>query len=152
MACSLRSAGITPLPHSYGAVRPSPAHRYFRPRGWRRLRLFPWHRRVGSHVPYKSLVELRAAYMPEPARAAFRATPELVPGDGSTPGFDIVYPETPGRSGSGSCSILHVEAEVLDATSELGNSPGRISLDEIVGAEILVEGAVFQHVVDGRED
>ena len=27
-----------------------------------------------------------------------------------------------------------------------------ISLDEIVGAEILIEGAVFQHVVDGREN
>src|SRR5258705_11038253 len=25
---------------------------------------FPWHRRPGSHVPYKSLVELRAIYMP----------------------------------------------------------------------------------------
>src|SRR3984893_15507578 len=53
----------------YGAVRPSPAHRYFRPRGWSRLRLFPWHRRSGSHVPYKSLVELRAVYMPDAARA-----------------------------------------------------------------------------------
>ena len=29
--------GITPLHHYYGAVRPSPAHRYFRPRGWSRL-------------------------------------------------------------------------------------------------------------------
>ena len=29
----------------YEAVRPSPAHRYFRPRGWSRLRLFPWHHR-----------------------------------------------------------------------------------------------------------
>src|ERR1700756_1527711 len=53
---------------------------------------------------------------------------------------------------SGGCSILHVEAEVLDATGELGNSPGRISLDEIVGAEILIESAIFQHVVDSRED
>src|ERR1700693_3996171 len=33
----LRSTGITPLQHYYGAVRPSPAHRYFRPRGWSRL-------------------------------------------------------------------------------------------------------------------
>src|SRR3981189_1799020 len=39
----------------YEAVRPSPAHRYFRPRGWSRLRLFPWHRWPGSHVPYDSL-------------------------------------------------------------------------------------------------
>jgi hypothetical protein len=36
---------------------------------WRRLGLFPWHRRLGSHVPYKSLVELRAIYMPDVARS-----------------------------------------------------------------------------------
>src|SRR5262249_216001 len=34
-----------------------------------RLRLFPWHRRSGSHVPYKSQIELRAAYMPDAAWA-----------------------------------------------------------------------------------
>src|SRR5271167_389550 len=39
MTRPLRSTGITPLHHYYGAVRPSPAHRYFRPRGWSRLRL-----------------------------------------------------------------------------------------------------------------
>jgi hypothetical protein len=55
---------LQPLRRYYGAVRPSPAHRYFRPCGWNRLSLFPWHRRLGSHVPYKSLVELRAIYMP----------------------------------------------------------------------------------------
>jgi hypothetical protein len=33
------------------------------------LRLFPWHRRPGSHVPSKSPVELRAAYMPDAAWA-----------------------------------------------------------------------------------
>ena len=69
MTCPLCSAGITPLRCYYEAVRPSPAHRYFRPRGWSRLRLFPWHRRPGSHVPYKSLIELRAAYMPDAAWA-----------------------------------------------------------------------------------
>src|SRR6202045_4636977 len=69
MTCPLCSTGITPLHHYYGAVRPSPAHRYFRPRGWSRLRLFPLHRRPGSHVPCKSLVELRAVYMPDVAWA-----------------------------------------------------------------------------------
>src|SRR6266852_9850985 len=39
MTCPLRSTGITPLHHYYGAVRPYPVHRYFRPRGWSRLRL-----------------------------------------------------------------------------------------------------------------
>jgi hypothetical protein len=28
-----------------------------------------------AHVPYKSLVELRAAYMPDAARAGFRVLP-----------------------------------------------------------------------------
>ena len=69
MTRPLRSTGITPLHHYYGAVRPSPAHRYFRPRGWSRLCLFPWHRQPGSHVPYKSQIELRAAYMPDAAWA-----------------------------------------------------------------------------------
>ena len=64
----------TPMIHAlpsahYGAVRLSPAHRYFRPCSWSRLSLFPWHRRLGSHVPYKSLVEIRAVYMPDVARS-----------------------------------------------------------------------------------
>ena len=41
MTCPLCSTGITPLHNYYEAVRPSPAHRYFGPRGWSRLRLFP---------------------------------------------------------------------------------------------------------------
>src|SRR5579864_5314027 len=32
---------------------------------------------TGSHVPYKSLVRLRAAYMPDAARATFRISPRL---------------------------------------------------------------------------
>src|SRR6201984_2829994 len=34
VTCPLRSTGITPLPRYYGAVRPSPPHRYFRPRSF----------------------------------------------------------------------------------------------------------------------
>ena len=34
MTCPLCSAGITPLHRYYEAVRPCPAHRYFRPRGF----------------------------------------------------------------------------------------------------------------------
>ena len=45
---------------------------------------------TGSHVPYKSLIRLRAAYMPDAARAASRTTPELVPDARRTPGFDII--------------------------------------------------------------
>jgi hypothetical protein len=69
MTHPLRSMGIAPLRRYYEAVRPSPAHRYFQPHGWSRLCFFPWHRRPGSHVPYKSLVELRAASMPDAAWA-----------------------------------------------------------------------------------
>src|SRR6266446_10759423 len=56
MTHPLRSMGIAPLRRYYEAVRPSPAHRYFQPHGWSRLCFFPWHRRPGSHVPYRSLV------------------------------------------------------------------------------------------------
>src|SRR5450756_1225694 len=38
MTRPLRSTGITPLHHYYRTVRPSPAHRYFQPRGCSRLR------------------------------------------------------------------------------------------------------------------
>ena len=69
MTHPLRSMGIAPLRRYYEAVRPSPAHRYFQPHGWSRLCFFPWHRRPGSHVPYRSLVELRAAYTPDAARS-----------------------------------------------------------------------------------
>jgi hypothetical protein len=86
MICSLRFTGITPLPHYYGAGRPLPAHQYFWPRGSRRLCLFPWHRRVGSHVPYKNLVELRAAYMLDVARAV-SGIPRADPGGRVTPWF-----------------------------------------------------------------
>jgi hypothetical protein len=99
------------------------------------------------------------SFAPPPCRMPLgpsQASPKLIPKEWPPPGFGIAYPEThlhhPRLSGSGGCSILHVEAEVLDATGELGNSPGRISLDEIVGTEILIEGAIFQHMVDGRQD
>src|SRR6202047_5303532 len=65
----IRCGSAKPVANYYEAVRPSPAHRYFRPRGWSRLCLCPWHRRPGSHVPYKSPIELRAASMPDAAWA-----------------------------------------------------------------------------------
>ena len=77
MTHPLRSTGITPLHHYCRAVRPSPAHRYFRPRGWSRLCFFPWHRRPGSHVPYRSQIELRAVYMPDAAWAVSVHPPSL---------------------------------------------------------------------------
>jgi hypothetical protein len=77
-----------------GVISPTLANlfvalRYSRPRGFSRLWLLPWHRNAGSHVPYKSLVELRAAYTPDAARAVSGHPPELIPEEGSPPGFDI---------------------------------------------------------------
>src|SRR6478672_6654291 len=40
MTCSLRSAAITPLHRYCEAVRPSPVHRYFRPRGFSACALY----------------------------------------------------------------------------------------------------------------
>ena len=62
-------APLQGLHHYYGLLRPCAPHWYSRPRGWSRLRLVPLHRGAGSHVPYESLIELRAAYMPDAARA-----------------------------------------------------------------------------------
>ena len=73
----------------YGPLRPCAPHRHSGPRSFSRLDLSLHIGTTGSHVPHKSLIRLRAAYMPDVARAAFRTTPELVPGDGRTPGFDI---------------------------------------------------------------
>ena len=53
-----------------GPLRPCAPHRYSRPRGCASP-----HRATGSHVPYKSPVELRALYMPDAARAGFRVPP-----------------------------------------------------------------------------
>jgi hypothetical protein len=46
--------------------------------------LFPRHHRLGSHVPYKSLVEAGCRL------GSLRTSPKLIPEEGSAPGFDIV--------------------------------------------------------------
>src|SRR6516225_8533200 len=68
-----------------GCSAPQAPHRYCRPCGFSRLRLLPWHRSRGSHVPYQSLVELRAAYMPDAARAGFRVLPDFSQRQGQPP-------------------------------------------------------------------
>jgi len=74
----------------YGPLRPCAPHRYSGPLGFCRLDFSLRIGTTGSHVPYESLARLRAAYMPGVARAGFRTTPELVPRDGCTLGFDII--------------------------------------------------------------
>jgi hypothetical protein len=79
----------TPQPY-YGPLRPCAPHRYSGPRRFSRSDVSLRIGATGSHVPYKSLIRLRAAYMPDAARADFRAAPELIPGTRRTPGFDII--------------------------------------------------------------
>src|SRR5216684_7791340 len=79
-----------PRPY-YGPLRPCAPHRYSGPYGFCRLGVSLYIGATGSHVPYKSLIRLRAAYMPDAARAVFRTAPELVPRENHTPSFDIVY-------------------------------------------------------------
>src|SRR6266853_5298687 len=70
--------GPTPLqslPPYYELLGPCAPHRYSDPRGVRRLDVSLRIGATGPHVPYKSLVELRAAYMPDAARAGFRVLP-----------------------------------------------------------------------------
>jgi len=74
----------------YEAVRPCPAHRYFRPRGSEPLAPFP----LASPIRFSRSVQ-------EPGWASrrlhagcrlgrLRASPRLIPEEGSPPGFDIV--------------------------------------------------------------
>src|SRR5215469_14864396 len=71
----LRSDSITELHPYYELLRPCAPLRYSGPCGVRRLDVSLGIGATGSHVPYKSLVELRAAYMPDAARAGFRVLP-----------------------------------------------------------------------------
>src|SRR6202035_323619 len=82
----LAPAPLQSLHHYYGLLRPCAPLRYSRPHGWSRLWLVPWHRRTGSHVSYESLVELRAAYMPDAARAV-SGIPRANPRGRVTPRF-----------------------------------------------------------------
>ncbi len=59
----------------YEPLRPCAPHRYSDPCGFSRLDHSLGIGTTGSHVPYKSLVQLRAACMPDAARAAFRKPP-----------------------------------------------------------------------------
>ena len=68
-------APLQSLPPYYELLGPCAPHRYSDPRGVRRLDVSLRIGATGSHVPYKSLVELRAAYMPDAAQAGFRLPP-----------------------------------------------------------------------------
>ena len=87
MTCPLCSTGITPLRRYYEAVRPSPAHRYFRPRGWSRLHLFPWHR-SGQVLTFHTRAWL--SFAPPPCRMPLgqsQCIPQADPRGMATPRF-----------------------------------------------------------------
>src|SRR5690349_20699183 len=49
-------------------------------------------------------------------------------------------------------AYLNVESEIADAVGELGRGTGWIMADEVIGAEILVAGAVREHVLGAGQD
>src|SRR5215212_3483689 len=79
------------LPPSYELLRPCAPHRYSDPCGLSRLDVSLCIGATGSHVPYESLIRLRAADMPDVARAVFRTALELIPEAGRPSGFDIIF-------------------------------------------------------------
>ena len=88
MTCPLCSTGITPLHHYYGAVRPFPAHRYFRPQGWSRLCLS--HSIAGQVLTFHT--KAWSSFAPPTCRmplGQYQGIPELIPEEGSPPGSDI---------------------------------------------------------------
>jgi hypothetical protein len=61
----------------------------------------------------------------------------------------ITYPETrTPAANSGRWGEPDVESKVLDAISKLGSDAGLVAFDKKIGAEVLVERAILQHVVD----
>ena len=60
-------------------------------------------------------------------------------------------PDMKPAANSGSWGEADVVSKVLDATSELGNDAGLVAFDKKIGAEVLVECAVLEHVVGSSQ-
>ena len=90
MTCPLRSAGVTPLHCYYEAVRPSPAHRYFRPRVFSACafslsitgQVLKFRKRARS--------ESHASYTPDAAWPVSRISAMLFPEQSKDSGFDVI--------------------------------------------------------------
>src|SRR4029077_6276690 len=99
MTHPLRSTG-TPLQHYYEAVRPSPAHQYFRPRGWSRL--CPPFGIAGQVLTFHT--RARLSFAPPPCRMPLgqsQCIPQADPGGMATPRFwHRLIPFRPVISGS----------------------------------------------------
>ena len=79
-------APLQGLHRYYEVLRPCAPHRYSGPCGFSRLDVSLGIGATGSHVPYKSLVRLRAAYMPD-ARGQPSGYPRACPGRWVRPRF-----------------------------------------------------------------
>jgi hypothetical protein len=73
----LRSTPVQGFPRSYGLLRPLPPHLYFRPRGVAACDFSIAIGGEGSHVPYQSLCEVHAAFMPVTIWSVIRSLPDL---------------------------------------------------------------------------
>jgi hypothetical protein len=108
---------------------------------------FPLASPARFNVPYKSLIELRAAYMPDAAWAVSGHPPSRSRKKGQPP----VLTSSTQKLNSGRWGETDVVSKVLDAISELGSDADLIAFDKKIGAEVLVERAILQHVVDGSQ-
>jgi hypothetical protein len=124
--------------HTYEPLRPFAPHRYSDPRGFSRLDASLYIGATGSHVAYKSLIRLRAAYMRDAAQAAFRPTPELIPEARRTSGS--TSPLAFRHIISGSLSLASPDQPILKLTARtnllsspaIGQaSPGALALARI---------------------
>src|SRR5271170_1609989 len=77
MTCPLRSTSITLASTLLQGSPPLSGASVLSASRFEPLVPFPWHRRPGSHVPHKSQIELRAAYMPDAAWAVSVHLPSL---------------------------------------------------------------------------
>jgi hypothetical protein len=77
MTCPLRSATITAASSLLRGSPPLSGASVLSASRLEPLAPFPCHRRQGSHVPYRSLIELRAAYTPDAARSVSGHPPSL---------------------------------------------------------------------------
>jgi hypothetical protein len=85
----LRSLGVTPSPRYYEVVRPSPAHRYFRPRGspaWAFLVASPARCSRSARTPRRESCRLSAGR----PLASHQAPARLLPGHPIDPGVGVV--------------------------------------------------------------
>jgi hypothetical protein len=85
-------APLQDLPRYYGLLRPCAPRRYSRPRGWSRLRLLPSRFRRDRAQVLTFRTKAWSSFAPPTCRMPLgqsQVSPELIPEEGSSPGFGI---------------------------------------------------------------